>query len=127
MKVDAARYRIVPTRTFLLWWIAYGVPALFLYFFLDHLMAAGDAWVYLAVAIQSALLLAMLALAVYGVCMGVRSARTSIYPPLGSYVLSGWKTAEGRRARILGLIVAAMAGFTFASTLILLLVLIRLQ
>jgi hypothetical protein len=127
VKVDATRYRIVPTRTFWVWWILYSVPALLLYLFKDQFIEADEAGVCFAVAIQSVLLIAILVIAVYGVLTGVQSLRTAVYPPLGSYVLSGWKTAEGPRARMLGLFIALAAGFTFISALLLMVVLIKLN
>jgi hypothetical protein len=127
MKVDATRYRIVPTRTFWVWWILYSVPALLLYLFKDQFIEAGEAGVCLSVAIQSVLFLAILVITVYGVLTGVQSVRTAVYPPVGSYVLSGWKTAEGPKARMLGVFIALAAGFTFISTLLLIVVLIKLN
>lgn len=117
MKVDASRYRIVPLRHFWGFWMLYMIFASLLMARLVTPVASGGPGMILTASIGAVLLLTVLAAQGYCLWMGLQSARTLAYPPLGSYVLSTWTTAIGPRARRYGIVLATLPGASIVMTL----------
>ncbi len=101
-------------RTFWLYWLAYTVPVLFLYICEKFLVAPEEGGDFILWLLGAYFFLTILIIHAYFFWLGIQGARTSIYPPLGAYVLPGWKRIEGRRARIYGcfIVIAICVVFT---------------